>query len=411
MIESSKFNLRDLTHTVFFFPVFFAFMYMDTIKLPLSPDLFWKLPMVLILLMIVVRDGKFSFPAFFVFGVLLAVKQLLFYSENVKYYIAAASVAALDLVVPVLTLFFIRHVTYKNLSKALFVLSSCLILATVPYHLGILVNSAAATDNLNLTKYGASGTLFTGPYASIHEASITLSITLFCLLFNYKTSTRAVKIWIVVLFLIGLYGVYLTYVRTALVMVGIGVIIELFLNKKSTRLLSGGVVLVIIASICYIIYLNSSVLQLRLANTNVYDSEVAEGSGRFLFWSTMMKYITSGGPMLFLFGGGRENGRDYMYSAIGQRLFSHNGIIDILVCAGLTGLVLFFFYQRGLFRRLKWSNRKALPSYKLVLTVFLMYYTAIIFQGYQFFWIFILISLTVACLEKEYGFLKFRREI
>ncbi len=396
---------RDIRTVIILFPFFMVLLYLDTIQIAVSPDLFFKLPLILIMLIILVKRSDLVFPAFFVFGVLFAAKQLIFFDTHVKYYATAAGTSALDLLVPVLALYLIKFSSYEKVGKYLFVISSILILSTIPYHLGLLEQSGKDTQDYGLEKYGVEGRAFTGAFISVHGASITLSIALVCLLFNfYKTKDKIVKIWILGLGTLALLTIYMTYVRTAMVMLFVGFIIYTFWGKSSKKVFVGLVTFAILAFVASLIYENSAVLQLRFSDTNVYGADVAAGSGRADFWRIMLTYSVSNGIGPFLIGTGREAGMDYMYIQMGQRLFSHNGFIDILVSTGFLGLCTFLAYQRLLFQRLWRKRNRILPSYKLLLIIFLMYWTAILFQAHEFFWVFIMIALVIAQVEKEYKY-------
>jgi len=410
MLKAYSPNLKDIVVIVLLFPAFFIFMYLDTINTPLSPDLFWKLPAILVVLVYMfVTDRRFRFPAYFIFGALLAVKQLLVLAPKGSYYIKAASMGSLDLIVPVLTLFLVRYVSYKKIGKYIFFLSSWIIISTIPYHLGLLKNKIADADvDYNLAKYGAAGRLFTGPFLNIHDAAITLSFALAGVLYYFtNTKNKLVKGWILLLSLVAFVGIYYTYVRTAMVMLLVGFIIQNFIGRGKSRVVKGLTVILLASSFLYIIYLNSPILQMRLNNTNAVGGQsLSEGSGRLVFWSTMIKLSFTHGPSTFLLGIGREGSMDYMKTQIGKRLFAHNGFLDILVSAGFIGLLLFFIFQKNLFKRVfKRSNINLLPSYRLVLVSFLMYWIAILFQSHQFFWVLIVLSFFVAQLEKEHKIL------
>lgn len=409
MIEVYYPKIKDIPTIILLFPFFFILMYFDTVNLSISPDLLWKLPLVLLILgYMLFKKRNLQFPAYFIFGILLAIKQILVLTPKLSYYTKAAAMGSLDLIVPVLTLFFIRFCSYKKIGKFIFFLSCWIIISTLPYHLGILKNDIVSGDpDYNLAKYGASGYLFTGPFLSIHDAAITLSFALVGILSFYnKARSKIVKAWISFLALIALISIYYTYVRTAMVMLLIGFIIQNFVGRGKSQLVKGISIMFLAFLFFYIIYLNSPILQMRLNNTNaVGGKSLSEGSGRLVFWATMLHYSVSNGIIKFFVGTGREAGMDYMSSQIGRRLFSHNGFIDILVSAGALGLLLFFIFQRNLFKRIfKWKNRNTLPSYRLVLIALLMYWVAMMFQSHQFFWVFIMIALFVAYLEKEYRY-------
>jgi O-antigen ligase len=413
MAETSKTfvpEVKDIRNIILIFPIFFFVMYIETIPLPFSPDLVWKLPLILGLLFYVIRQspGTLKYPKFFVYGIALAFKQLLVFVPKTEYLVTAAKVASLDLMVPTFTLFFIKNISKRRLEKYLFYFCSLLILANIPYHLGLLTNYVALISKgeqaYDLSKFGGSGSIFTGPFVNFHDTAITLSFTLVCVLYFYERSTsKLVKAFILAISLLSLYSVYITYARTALVMLLFGFFVYGFVGKSAKFVFRSVVASLALGIVVYFIYISSTVFQLRLQDTNVYGSEAGAGSGRADYWAIMLGYSVDNGVGSFLMGTGREAGMDYMEKKLGERLFSHNGFIDIFVSAGFIGIMIFFAYQKYLFQRLRvWANRRIIPSYRLGLIIWVMYWMAILFQGHQYFWVFIIISLVVAIMEKEY---------
>lgn len=403
---------KHILHTLLLFPIVFIIFYLDTIVLPVSPDLFWKTPLILVLLLINIifpMNKRKSFPLFFWFGIFFAIKQIIIIPpESLNYYVKAASMGALDLFIPVLTLFFLKFVSYRQLGKVLFMISSSIIFVTIPYHLGIIENELfllQGASNADLSKYGGEGNLFTGPFLNIHDAAITLSFALVGISYFFnKTNNIIIKFWILGLLIIGLMGIYLTYVRTALLMLLIAFIVFYFVGRNfKTVLLRGIPFLIILGVVGLILYSSSEVLRMRIHGTNVYgETGLSVGSGRLIFWTVMLEASFNSGILQMLLGIGREASMDYMNQKIGLRLFAHSGFIDILVSTGVLGFSIYLLFIKQLFRRINFRKNITLLSFRYVLVVLVMLFTAMIFQSHQFFWVFPIISIFVVLLEKEY---------
>lgn len=400
-----NFTYKDLCWILLLYPLFFFYVYLDTQSFGFSIDIITKTPVISLLFFFIAISKKNNYyPLFFVFGILFSVKQILIIPPEYSYYLKSIQIAAQDLFIPLFALFFLKFLNYYQIQKVLLYLVILLILSTIPYHFGLINPLVYTAENAQLSTYGAKGFLFMGPFPNIHAASITLSMCVFTIsFFVSQVRNRIIKILFLFLIVVGLYGMYLTYVRTGMVILLVALFVHLFFQKTIKEFLIGIIVLVVIGVLCYLLYLNSQILQYRLANTNIHgNSGLSVGSGRLFFWSTTISFSVSNGIISFLVGVGREAAMDNMYLAMGKRLFAHNSFVDVLVSAGVIGLLFFILYLRYLYKRIfNWRNN-VLFSYKIVLIIGITHFLMMIFQSHYFFWTYPIIAGFVILLEKEY---------
>ncbi|MBI1287878.1 MAG: hypothetical protein GC178_09895 [Flavobacteriales bacterium] len=339
-------------------------------------------------------------PDFFVLGVLFLIKGIIIVPDKVIYLETAVKVSFIAFILPLTVLYALKSPIAK-IDKYIFYLCALLISSTVPYHLGLLQNDLAIeVGKYDMRKYSAEGVLFTGPFENIHNAAITLT---FCsigtLKFFRATRKLGVKLILLLLVLVGLLGVYLTYVRTAWVMLLFGGVVMLFYNQRTLKKKIRNYALAVLTVICVLwVYSQSEVVQMRLNNTNAYGGEaLSEGSGRLVFWGTMIQYLGELDLFRLAFGTGRESGMDYMYEKINRRLFSHNGFLDILVSTGVIGLLLFLAMIGKIgvkiIQPFHLSQRTRHHNLSIVFSIMLM--VSIFFQSHQMFWALILVGLLV----------------
>ena len=396
---------KDIVKILLSAPLFIGFMHISTIESLSLLDNGLKILLLTFLVMYihVIRPRKIK-PGYYILGILLFFKGILILATKESYYTKALSMSAVDLLLPALILFLSRYYSHFKIEKMFFYLCSLLIIATVPYHLGILTNSLTMSNQkYNLIKYAAEGFLFTGPFANIHNASIVLSFALVGILWKYKkTNQIIVNFFIVLLALIAFYGIFKTYVRTAFLILVLAVVTKLFLSKKIIFSFKNISIVFLLLGLSFWLYNNSTILQMRLNNTNTYgEAGLSYGSGRLVFWSVMLEHAFNNGFFQLFLGIGREASMDHMESVIGKKLFSHNGFIDSLVSNGLIGLVLLIALISQLTKRIFYYRSRDRGIFIFSLVFLLFYLTAITFQSHQIFWMAILISFVFARTQKE----------
>lgn len=373
-------------------PLAIAFLHTETSARTSSIGLLVKLGIMLLLSIAAIwQTRNKKVPAFFLFGILFLIKGVLIFPDKPEYYVAAAKVSFIVFIFP-LTLFYASRSPSQKIDNLFFNMCALLVISTLPYHLGLLENELAIEGGkYDMRKYSSEGFLFTGPFENIHNAAVTLTFSSLGL-FKYQSVVKkqGVKMVLWCLILLGLIGVYLTYVRTAWVMLFVAGIIILFYNQKSLkkRVRNYGLS-VLVAAIVLIVYSQSEVVQMRFNNTNAYGGgALSEGSGRLVFWKTMFDYLGQLDPVRLFFGTGRESGMDYMQSKIDLRLFSHNGFLDILVSSGLIGLLFFLAMMKKAMDAtiLPLLKAKNTHHHSYAVIFFCMLGAAIFFQSQQFYW-------------------------
>ncbi|MDN3596244.1 O-antigen ligase family protein [Zunongwangia endophytica] len=333
---------------------------------------------------------KFPKPKFFRLGICLALCHIITFTNKFAYMSQQLDMFMLELIIPLGSFFIFSVLRPSQISLFIMYLNIGLILACTPYFFGFLSNDVIDVESYDMKKYGASGILFTGYFKNIHNASITLSVSSIILLYRMKNIEKLWgKIVLGVIILFGLLCVYKTYVRTAWAMLGAAYLFNFLYSKKNYRRILRFISMSSLAVMALLYaFITSEVLQMRLYEKNVYDSSgLSVGSGRLVFWETMLQYLGTLDIVSFLFGTGRYSGMDYMQYAIGKRLFSHNGFLDVLVSSGFIGLFFFIFYIKSLFKY-------ALEVEHYV--VLWMLVIACIFQSHQIYWLLIIIAFLFA---------------
>ena len=122
-------------------------------------------------------------------------------------------------------------------------------------------------------------------------------------------------------------------------------------------------------------------------------------TGRTLIWDFVMKII----PSSFIFGYGRDD-------TIGQHLIiregvteAHNGFLEILLCTGIVGVIIFIFILITSFTPL--SRNKSKISYTLSMAIFLYFCIGLTESAFTYtkigFWILIIISANIKNIMKQ----------
>lgn len=252
--------------------------------------------------------------------------------------------------------------TYRSVEIFLVGLSIFFIVSGIPFAIGILEEPVSVVESsLAYTeRYGVSHDTLIGFFK---HPSIAGKIFAFCSAFlafvvvARPWHAKMPRAFIALIALIGFYFTYLSFVRTAwlmlMVMLFFGVAgLSYRLEKKQFILvLCFGLLVLLLAS-------NQPGFMNRLLNLKLDSptdaSIITYSSGRVLIWMKIYFAMMSEGPLSFLIGLGGE-GYD---QAIGY-VYAHSMIVQVFAFSGLIGLILlasFFWYYH------KWLQMHAINS-------------------------------------------------
>ena len=266
------------------------------------------------------------------------------------------------------------------LRKLILFFSVFFVLSFLPYSMGLL---HSLEDGYALEDFGGSIEGLIGPYQTAHTASMTLASSILVLLYFYLEGSIK-KEYTIIIFL-GTYFLFQTYVRTGMVMLGIGMLPMLkpylkLSTKFFYRLLP---LLGLLISLIFYKLTTDPAMVNRIIGKRQYNTEnslESMGSGRGRIWivSGIVFYEASLSEKIF--GMGEDQQKIRIGSYIGKNLVSHNGFLDLLLVNGIVGLFLFLIYLMQLF-----SFIRSYPSkYNTICIALLVAYLLMtIFQGYN----------------------------
>lgn len=283
-------------------------------------------------------------------------------------------------------------------------LSIFTIISSIPFYLHFLEPLGRAYQISNYdTSYNASETGYVGIFQTPHAASIITSFAVINLIYFYRQER---KLSFLITALLGIFNVYLTYVRTGYVIVTIGLMIITLLGTKfyeKFRVFLLGIIAIIIL----LNFIDTELLMNRLFNINKYNIDnrtinynvEALSSGRTLFWIVNITKWWESNILLKTFGFGEEVAKDNMEQTIGMRLFSHNGFVDSFIENGIIGLLLFLGIFYYIFKLVIYN--KGSTFFKLGIATFIMFILMNIFQGGYYFLMEIFIALNLSLLDNN----------
>lgn len=151
-------------------------------------------------------------------------------------------------------------------------------------------------------------------------------------------------------------------------------------------------------------YQSNESLQMRFGETNIYKQDVVVGtdnigSGRLKIASYAINNWVSEGPLSIVFGLGEELAREKMTKTKGSAVFAHNGFVEILQTDGILGMLLYLNFIFLMFKAITKKINKKSQYYKLVLALFFVYLTGMLFQGGDNFYIYVLLACSLSLID------------
>lgn len=280
------------------------------------------------------------------------------------------------------------------LERILLFIISTFILSFLPYKLGLLSSIGAG---YNLEGYGVEIDGLIGPFQKVHSASTTLAGCLIVLTYFWFKNTFN-SIYISILFVLGFYFLFYTYVRTGMLMFGVGIIPIVFHFGKQNMKYFMRVLFLVVSSFLLIStwILTNDTLMRRISGERDYyqeDSIETIGSGRVYFLISSIEIFEEENIYEKLVGIGITEQLLRMKQKIGYALFPHNGFLLLLLANGIIGLIVFLNFIRNIYKLQRIAH---VEDGILLKALFIAYLIMILFQSYDIIYMFLLLSLSIA---------------
>lgn len=376
----AKINLsRRMLNAIFFGLVFFIAIHFESLSVgSIKISHIWKTALLFVLFLLVFSKRRFRI---FIYSPLVIFAFL----QLSNYEIAYAPLNALFLFA-VAMLFaligiYIENVKTEKLEFAIVFISIFFVASFIPYELGLLESLG---KQYSLAAYGSESKGIIGPFQGAHAASTALASSLL-VLFYFFLKRKYNRLMILSALIFGIYFLASTYVRTGYVMLVMGLVAMLLTipKKKITNYRSVLISFGIVVTSIYFIAANNQTLIDRISGNRLYsqeDSFESLGSGRGLLYATSIKIFEEMTFVEKMIGIGQSQIPVRMQLKTGYDLLPHNGFLQILLCNGIFGLLVFlYFLLRALFVVIR-SN----SEYKaLAISTFVSYLIMVFFQSYD----------------------------
>ena len=302
---------------------------------------------------------------------------------------------ATTLILPLIGMYAFKF-SPKQLQKSLLYFSSFFILSFVPYQIGLLSSLGRVYDLLG---YGSENIGLTGPFQNPHAASTALASSLLVVVFFWLSNTFS-KWLLSVLFALGFYFLFLTYVRTGMAMFAIGLLpIAWFFGKQSlVKFLRLAIVLSFSTLFIFSWVLSNEAMMNRITGERATSSETESfeqlGSGRGMIYLSSLQIYAEANIAEKIIGVGQSEALQRMEDKIGYRVVPHNGFLLLLLNNGILALLLFLSFIRNIYKLQKGMHQ--LDSSILIQALLLAYMTMTFFQNYDLLYAVLLLMLSIA---------------
>lgn len=378
----------------------FVLLYVEAISISgITISIIWKIILMSYILIIV--SFKLSqikkIDAFIFFYILLSLKGF-FSISSLDYILVTIELFIKNLFFVGLYLYFLHFVSEKKLILLGKNFAILVIISFIPFILDIL---QPLSKGYGLYRYGEDDEFgLIGVFQKVHAASITLGFSMIVLFSHLiKEVNKKIKLIYSLLLILGLYTLVFTYVRTGIVVFTVGFIylyIKSDIKNKYSKLLLIGVIISILS---IYLYNNNQVIQMRTSDKTIYQDDGAIGSGRFKYAYHAIDNWYSEGFNSIIIGLGQEYARDLMFLDVHNRIFAHNGYVQILQTEGLIGITLFFLFLFFLIKYIYY--RRFSPYYNINIAIFLAYLVMMFLQGGVYFYMMLYLAIYLALLNKS----------
>jgi len=378
-----------LLSVVLLFLFHFESLYLGPIKV----SHLWKGSLLVYLLFVLIQKGKIK-PYFYGPLLLLSIMQLV-NIELINNPLNSITLFATTLILPLIGMYAFKF-SPKQLQKSLLYFSSFFILSFVPYQIGLLSSLGRVYE---LIGYGSENIGLTGPFQNPHAASTALASSLLVVVFFWLSNTYS-KWLLSVLFALGFYFLFLTYVRTGMAMFAIGLLpIAWFFGKQSlVKFLRLAIVLSFSTLFIFSLVLSNEAMMNRITGERVKSSETESfeqlGSGRGMIYLSSLQIYAEANIVEKTIGVGQSEFLQRMEDKIGYQVVQHNGFLLLLLNNGILALLLFLSFIRNIYKLQKGMHQ--LDSRILIQALLLAYMTMTFFDTYDLLYAFLLLMLSIA---------------
>ncbi len=380
--------------TILLSVVLFLLFHFESLYLgPIKISHLWKGSLLVYLLFVLIQKGKIK-P--YIYGplLLLSIMQLV-NIELINNPLNSITLFATTLILPLIGMYAFKF-SPKQLQKSLLYFSSFFILSFVPYQIGLLSSFGSAYE---LLSYGSENKGLVGPFSSPHAASTALATSLLVVVFFWLSNTYS-KWLLSMLFALGFYFLFLTYVRTGMAGFAIGLLpIAWFFGKHSlVKSLRLAIVLSFSTLFIFSWVLSNETMMNRITGERETSSETESfeqlGSGRGMIYLSSLEIYAEANILEKIIGIGESEALERMEDKIGQGLLPHNGFLQLLLNNGILALLLFLYFIRNIYKLQKGMHQ--LDSRILIQALLLAYMTMTFFQNYDLLYPVLLLMLSIA---------------
>jgi len=388
---------------IFLAVILLALLHFESLSIgPLKISHLWK-GLVLVFLMISYfrREKKqtFIYIPFF----LIALLQLI-NVELIDNTMNAVVSFGIILIIPLFGVYIIKY-PIEKLNNALLFLVSFFVLSFVPYKIGVLESIG---DGYNLEQYGSDAFGLIGPFQTVHSASMTLGGAFLVIL--YLLMNKAFnRIYLSILITLCFYFLVNTYVRTGMAMAAIGsipIILYFAKNQLSTRIrliFVGGIMGLMISTWV----MTNPILLNRITGQRIKSNEAESieqiGSGRGHLWKYALEIYSEENFLEQIIGLGQTETLSRMQKKINNRVFPHNGFLQILLVNGLVGFVALIVF---IYKVYKTKNKLHKKYFVLVKSLLFAFVIMSFVQTYDLLYFHILMMLSITLYIKKSYLLK-----
>lgn len=389
------------------FVFFFGLFYIEPIRVgPVSVAVLWKAFMLAALLLaLFMRPGGVFLPKLTVWGLLFSVAGL--FNESLALDpVETISTAVKNGYIPILFGFWLQR--FGGMEKGeysarnlMIVLSAFILFSTIPFLLNLLSPLKSGYD-LTLFDEMGGGVGFIGVFQNAHGASMSLTVAAATLLWGLAdTRKKSTRLFYLAMMAVGLVASVLTLVRTGLAMFAAMLLVLLASSRKRIHFRLALVLVIASGTAAVYLFETSEVFRLRMLGLNVLmvEQDVTLnqiGSGRLLYWTTALERFFSSPLPQQIFGFGPTLAKEYMFEAVGLRIYAHNGFVDILQFYGYFGLFAYAMMLSQIFRILFVLPRSN-PYFLLLGMHLTSYLIGMLVQGERYFLVDVLFVLTLVC--------------
>jgi O-antigen ligase len=383
------------------FLLLFVLFYLEPIQIgPLTFSQLWKIPFFLFLffnVFLLIRNKK---PNFIRWSYYRASKNLIT-SGLVVSYVAQIVDFLRYMMFPLMYEYANSKIkTTKQVDKLLLGFAQFIILSGLPFVLGLI-------DSLGREiLFNEEFSSFVGLFQNPHAASITTSISILIILYFLKSKTKTVKFRFLnyLLVALGMYLLFLTFVRTGFVMFFLGVLVLFWPSKITFKQILISVVFFASLLIGFFYLLETN----ELFYNRIFDirkgNQTELGSGRLTLWQTTFELWKNGDYFELIFGYGYEGLTEKTYEVTGTRLVGHSEIFTQLGQNGLLGVLGFIGFSISLFTYIR--GMKNSKVFRLAITTLSIYVLFMFTQGGAIFHFDIVMLLILIKLKLENTIIK-----